>query len=96
MNENVKKAVEQITKELNDKGLVVEGGWRAYEILTGLDKMSEVQRRECRKAFFFGAHHLFASIMTVLEPGVEETKNDLNRLSLIDAELRKFIDTNKP
>jgi hypothetical protein len=37
-----------------------------------------------------GAHHLFTSIMTILEPGTEPTAKDLKRMDLIDKELRGF------
>lgn len=52
---------------------------------------SEVQITEMRKAFFAGAQHLFASLMGILEPGSEPTEKDLNRMSLIDTELRDFV-----
>ena len=36
------------------------------------------------------ADHLFASIMTILDPGEEPTATDLRRLTLIDHELTRF------
>ena len=49
------------------------------------------QLHEMRLAFFAGAQHLFASIMSVLDPGSEPTDADMERMSNIDTELRAFI-----
>ena len=45
-----------------------------------------------QKAFFAGAHHLFTSIMNVLDPGpdTEPTERDLRRMSQIHAELERY------
>lgn len=86
------KEVERITVDWANRGKVVQGGWLAYELLTGIRDMSDIQRRECRKAFFSGAQHLFASIMTILEPGEEPTQADLERMNKINAELEEFVE----
>jgi len=44
-----------------------------------------------RMAFFAGAQHLFASLMTVLEAGDDPTNNDMRRVDLIAKELDDFI-----
>lgn len=49
------------------------------------------QLEEMRNAFFAGAQHLFSSIMTMFEPGDDPTEPDLDRMTLIDKELRAFI-----
>jgi len=41
-----------------------------------------------RMAYMAGAQHLFASIMSILEPGQEETEADMRRMDLIDQELQ--------
>jgi hypothetical protein len=51
----------------------------------------EVQVNEMRMAFFAGAQHVFASIVSMLEPGAEATDNDLMRMSLIQIELEIFV-----
>jgi hypothetical protein len=43
-----------------------------------------------RMAFMAGAQHLFSSIMTILEDGVEETVPDMRRMELIHNELETF------
>ena len=80
-----------LLQELSDRGQIIEGGWRAYELLSGLKTASEVQRNECRKAFFLGAQHLFSSVLGMLDPGSEPTDLDLERMTKLDAELRLFL-----
>ena len=48
--------------------------------------------QEMRNAFFAGAQHMFCSLMTIMDADAEPTDKDLERMALIDAELRAFID----
>jgi len=89
-----KELADNLTRECIDRGQIIEGGWRALEILM-LQGVSDVQRTEMRKAYFFGAQHLWASIMGILEPGTEPTDLDLERMSKINAELEKFVEEMK-
>lgn len=89
--QQTKEIVDAVVKEFSDQGMLIEGGWKAYELLS-LQNTSPIQRSECRKAFFLGAQHLFASIMGVLEPDAEPTEKDLERMDKIDAELKKFLE----
>lgn len=83
--------LERLSRELTDKGKLMEAGWVGLRLACiPLDAPAD-QLREMRMAFFAGAQHLFHSIMTVLEPDAEPTEKDMERLSLIDAELRTFI-----
>lgn len=86
------EAIERITREWSEKGMILEGGWQAFEQLIIPKEAGPLQRSEMRKAFFSGAQHLFASIMTMLEPGQEATDKDLNRLTLIHKELENFVE----
>lgn len=51
----------------------------------------EVQIDEMRLAFFAGAQHLFASIMSVLSPDAEPTESDLANMTAISEELDEFL-----
>ena len=86
-----KQIADALLRELSDRGQIIEGGWKAYEKLT-LEGTSEIQRSECRKAFFFGAQHLFASVLGMLSPDAEPTELDLERMDKLDAELRRFLE----
>ena len=93
MNEQqLKQAAEAITKEMVDKGLIVEAGWRSYEIMCLRPEVGQAQRNDMRLCFFAGAQHLFGSIMSMLDPSDEPTEKDLARIALVDKELTEFID----
>lgn len=85
--------LERLTKELNDKGFLIDAGFIGLRLACIPLNAPPDQIKEMRMAFFAGALHLFSSIMTVLEPGEEPTEKDMERLSLIDQELKKFGET---
>jgi len=83
--------LERLSRELADQGKLIEAGWVGLRVACDLEDAPKVQLEEMRNAFFAGAQHLFSSIMTILEPDAEPTKKDLERMDLIDKELRTFI-----
>ncbi len=85
-NKDIRALADQLAKEMTDAGKLIEGGWRAYDMMI-LPKDEEVLKRECRLAFMAGAQHLFASIMTVLDADREPTAQDMRRMDLIHREL---------
>lgn len=91
MDPRQKQIADSLLRELSDRGQIIEGGWRGYELLSGLRDAPETQRKECRKAFFLGAQHLFSSVLGMLDPGTEATDLDLERMHKLDAELRMFL-----
>ena len=86
-----RQIADALLRELSDRGQIIEGGWRCYELLSGLKNAPEIQRNECRKAFFLGAQHLFGSVLGMLDPGMEPTDLDLERMKKLNAELRAFL-----
>lgn len=85
------KDLERLSRELIDKGLLVEAGFVSLRIAAMSPAAPQLQIDEMRLAFFAGAQHVFTSIMTMLDPGEEPTDNDVRRMSLIDNELQAFI-----
>lgn len=83
--------LEKLSRELVDKGRLIEAGWIGLRIAAIPLDSPPIQIEEMRNAFFAGAQHLFASIMSILDPGEEPTDADLARMDLIDKELRAFI-----
>lgn len=83
--------LERMSRELADKGKLIEAGWIGLRVACDLEDAPKVQLEEMRNAFFAGAQHLFASIMSILDPGAEPTDKDLERMDLIDRELKAFI-----
>jgi hypothetical protein len=93
--EKVRKVANQITKDLAAQGKIIQGGWRAYEIIVLPENAGDIQRSESRQAFFAGAQHLWASIMVFLDAGTEPTDADLKRMDLIQKELDDFVEEMK-
>lgn len=84
--------LERLTRELMDKGQIIEAGWIGLRLAAVPTDAPAIQLEEMRNAFFAGAQHLFSSIMTGLDPDAEPTAQDMVRLDLIDAELKTFIE----
>jgi len=70
---------------------ILADAWRDYEIKIIPLNAPDVQRVECRRAFYAGARSLFHAIVTVLEPGLEPTEADLKAMDNINAELERFL-----
>lgn len=84
--------VDRATRALTDAGLIIEAGFEGFRRAALPDDMSSAQLAAMRQTFFAGAQHLFASILTLLDPGEEPTDDDLRRMDAIQAELQQFID----
>jgi len=83
--------LERLTRELMDEGKLIEAGWIGLRLAAIPLDAPAMQLEEMRNAFFAGAQHLFGSLMTGLDPDSEPTAQDMVRVDLIDAELKKFI-----
>lgn len=86
-----KHHLERLSRELVDKGKLIEAGWVGLRLATIPLDASATQLEEMRNAFFAGAAHLFSSIMTIVEPDAEPTAADMARMSRIQDELDSFI-----
>lgn len=84
--------LQRLERELVDKGKLIEAGWVGLRLAAIPDNASATQLDEMRNAFFAGAHHLFTSMMEIMEPGSEPTANDVARMGYIHAELNDFIE----
>lgn len=88
-NPETAAVVEALTRKLIDEGRIIEAGWRSFDLMVLPPTAPQVQRDEMRKAFFAGAQHLFASLVTAMDDG-PETPDEMRRVELIDAELAGF------
>ena len=86
-----KAFIDEVTKTLVDQGLVIQAGWKGYELGVLSPDAGTLQRTETRMAFFAGAQHLFSSIFSILSPEAEPTEKDLERMSQIHRELERFV-----
>lgn len=84
--------LERLTKELTNQGKLVEAGFIGYRLAVMDPNAPADQLEECKLAFFAGAQHLFASLMTVFDASEEPTEADLNKMNLIHDELQNFAE----
>ncbi|MCP3669382.1 MAG: hypothetical protein GY814_02880 [Gammaproteobacteria bacterium] len=84
-----------LTKNLIDEGKLLETGFEAFRKLIIPEDASQMQVDDMRLAYMAGAQHLWASILTVLDSGGEETPADLMRMGKIQAELDSWEQTLK-
>ena len=82
----------QLSKRLADEGKLIEAGWISLRLAVIPLDAPAVQLEEMRNAFMAGAQHLFASLLTILEPDTNPTDADMMRMDLIDQELRAFVE----
>jgi hypothetical protein len=87
----IQPLVTEITRMFVDQGKLIEAGWIVLRIMAAPDDWSEEMLDEMRNAYFAGAQHLFASMMSVMEEGAEPTEADMRRVSAINDELNAFI-----
>lgn len=85
-----REQLDDLARKLTDEGKLIEAGWVSLLAVAVPPDADEVQLFEMRMAFMAGAQHLFASIMSILDPGTEPTDADLKRMELIDGELSAF------
>ena len=87
------KFLREMSVTLADNGKLIEAGWFSLMAIAIPADAPPVQVKEMRKAFMAGAQHLFASIVTILDPGDDEpTEADLRRMDLINAELKAYVE----
>jgi len=85
------KLVREIERQLIADGKIIEAGWMGLRYLSIPKEASEIQLTEMRQAFFAGAHHVFTTIMSVMDEGEEPTEADLARMTQISNELDNFF-----
>lgn len=84
-------SIEALIRDAALRGCVVELGWLTLRKASVPANAPQIQLDEMRNAFFAGAQHLFSSIMTVLDPGVEPTDADVKRMEMVKSELDEFL-----
>lgn len=76
----------EATKRFTDEGKLIEAGFAAMRVLM-LQHASPLQVSEMRLAYLAGAEHVWQSIMSIMDPGLQETENDLRRMDMIQKEI---------
>ena len=89
-NAQLREVAAKVTEELTDHGRLVEAGWVSYRLMVMDDAAPQIQREECKMAFFAGAHHVLNSLAIIMDEDREPTERDVTRLQKIHAELEEF------
>lgn len=89
-SDRIHQAHESAMHRLAEEGRIIEGGWLALRATWLPAGAPDHQVRDLRCAFMAGAQHLFASILTILDPGSEATDADMSKMNAIAAELEIF------
>ena len=87
---NHEQAASALTKELTERGKLVEAGFAVFASCVIAKDAPPVQLSEMRLAFMAGAEHVFSSIMNMLDEGAEPTDADLRRMDLIHKEIEEW------
>ena len=82
--------LERLTKKLADDGKLMEGGWIALRLAAIPLDTPPSQLETLHKCYMAGAQHLYASMMTFLDPDEEPTTRDMLRMSLIANEIDAY------
>lgn len=88
--EAIEDAASEITKELTERGKLVEAGFAVFANFVIAKDAPPLQLSEMRLAFMAGAEHVFSSIMNMLDPEDEPTEADLRRMDMIHKELDEW------
>jgi hypothetical protein len=83
-------AASELTKDLVDRGMLIEAGFVAFRHLAMDKDAPPLQIEEMRLAWMAGAEHLFSSVMTMLDPGEEPTATDLRRMDQVASEIETW------
>ena len=70
---------------------LIADAWREFEIEVIPLNAPEVQRTECRRAFYQGALSLFYRLTGILDADREPTAADLKKMDDIKAEIDQFV-----
>jgi hypothetical protein len=88
----VKELVNRIIGSTADEGKMIHTGWLAFKRLCIPATASPNQVEGMRRAFMCGAQHAFAGVMSMLGSEGEPTEQDMERMRLLDLELREFVE----
>ena len=86
----IERVADEVSRELANKGKLIEGGWAAHCLLFVPKDAAPETVAALRFAYMAGSQHLWASIMASLDPGADETPDDMDRMSKIEAELKSW------
>lgn len=72
---------------------------REFEISVSTFRLggaTDEQLKATRQAFFAGAQAFYKTVMSILDPGMEPTMNDMRKMQELHDELEEYKRTEKP
>lgn len=84
------RAATDLTRELTDKGKLIEAGFAAFAKFVISPDAPPVQLSEMRLAFMAGAEHVWSSMLNMLDEDREPTVDDMRRMDMIQRELDEW------
>lgn len=93
LRDDIRRLIDEATKTFADEGRLIAAGWAAFRLTVVSPDAPQEQLDEMRLAYFAGSQHLYASIMSMLDPGEDPSAGDTSRMELIDKELNEFATT---
>lgn len=82
----VEKEGLRLTHKLINDGMLIAGGFAAY-VMNNKIPLDSPALPQLRDVYMCGAEHVWQSFMTTLDPGAQETPDDMRRLDSIQREL---------
>lgn len=70
--------------------MFIESAWLLYAKCVLPADAPDIQRRECRMAFYGGAASLLGNLLATLSPGQDVTDADIEEIASIRTELDQF------
>jgi len=86
----IKQIGSDLTKELTEKGKLIEAGFAALASMAIPKNAPAIQMSEMQMAFMAGAEHVWSSMINMLDPEEEPTAADLRRMESIERELDEW------
>lgn len=79
-----------IARGLVDRGLLIAAGFAGLATTPLCADKTPAQLEDLKVAYMSGAQHLWASIMAIMDHGLEPTDADMRRMGLISDEMEAW------
>lgn len=86
----IDQAISDLTKELIDRGKLIEAGFAAFAYCVIPKDAPPIQLREMQLAYMAGAEHVWSSLINMVGPSEEPTDTDMQRMKLIQREIDEW------
>jgi hypothetical protein len=85
-----RKYFEDMTKKLIDQGQLLEAGWWACRLQLLQPGLNAPMLHDIHMVWMAACQHVFSSIFVSLDPGVEPTDVDMQRMTSLEREVEGY------